>query len=129
MNFPVPLRIIGFRSRAELLQYAPLYQGKPVDMAGFFEASPDRDFIALDLSTDDWSTALHEYTHALVHANFPPVPAWFDEGLAEYFATLKISQHWAGDRKYLGRESDGAEQHAMDESGRVAARTDWFRFV
>ena len=91
VNLPVPLQIIGFRSRAELLQYAPLYQGKPVDMAGFFEASPDRDFIALDLSTDDWSTALHEYTHALVHANFPPVPAWFDEGLAEYFATLKIS--------------------------------------
>ncbi len=91
VNLPVPLQIIGFRSRAELLQYAPLYQGKPVDMAGFFEASPDRDFIALDLSTDDWSTALHEYTHALVHANFPPVPAWFDEGLAEYFATLKVS--------------------------------------
>jgi Tfp pilus assembly protein PilF len=62
-------------------------------MAGFFEASPDRDFIALDLSTDDWSTALHEYTHALVHANFPPVPAWFDEGLAEYFATLKIANN------------------------------------
>jgi len=91
VNLPVPLQIIGFRSRTELLQYAPLYQGKPVDMAGFFEASPDRDFIALDLSTDDWSTALHEYTHALVHASFPPVPAWFDEGLAEYFATLKIS--------------------------------------
>jgi tetratricopeptide (TPR) repeat protein len=93
VNLPVPLQIIGFRSRAELLQYAPLYQGKPVDMAGFFEASPDRDFIALDLSTDNWSTALHEYTHALVHGNFPPVPAWFDEGLAEYFATLKITNN------------------------------------
>ncbi len=93
VNLPVPLQIIGFRSRAELLQYAPLYQGKPVDMAGFFEASPDRDFIALDLSADNWSTALHEYTHALVHANFPPVPAWFDEGLAEYFATLKITNN------------------------------------
>jgi hypothetical protein len=91
VNLPVPLQIIGFRSRAELLQYAPLYQGKPVDMAGFFEGSPDRDFIALDLSTDNWSTALHEYMHALVHGNFPPVPAWFDEGLAEYFATLKIT--------------------------------------
>jgi tetratricopeptide (TPR) repeat protein len=93
VNLPVPLQIIGFRSRAELLQYAPLYQGKPVDMAGFFEASPDRDFIALDLSTDKWNTALHEYTHALVHANFPPVPAWFDEGLAEYFATLKFTNN------------------------------------
>jgi tetratricopeptide (TPR) repeat protein len=93
VNLPVPLQIIGFRSRNELMQYAPLYQGKPVDMAGFFEASPDRDFIALDLSTDDWSTALHEYTHALVHGNFPPVPAWFDEGLAEYFATLKTTNN------------------------------------
>ena len=93
LNFPVPLQIIGFRSRAELLQYAPLYQGKPVDMAGFFEASPDRDFIALDLSSDDMSTALHEYTHALVHANFPPVPAWFDEGFAEYLATLRIANN------------------------------------
>ncbi len=91
VNLPVPLQIIGFRSRSELMQYAPLYQGKPVDMAGFFEASPDRDFIALDLSTEDWGTALHEYIHALVHANFPPVPAWFDEGLAEYFATMKIT--------------------------------------
>ncbi len=113
VNLPVPLQVIGFRSRNELMQYAPLYQGKPVDMAGFFEASPDRDFIALDLSTDDWSTPLHEYTHALVHGNFPPVPAWFDEGLAEYFATLKIA-------------NDGLEIGNISEANRLTlANTPW----
>jgi hypothetical protein len=27
----------------------------------------------------------HETTHALLHADFPMVPLWLDEGLAEYF--------------------------------------------
>src|SRR5689334_18811946 len=31
-----PLEIVAFRNSKEIKRYAPLYQGKPIDVAGFF---------------------------------------------------------------------------------------------
>lgn len=97
-----PLQIIAFRNNKELRQYAPLYGGKPIELAGFFlgngghgspGASSDRQFIALDLSGEDnWGTVFHEYAHLLINSNFPPSPVWFDEGFAEYCSSLKVDK-------------------------------------
>ncbi|HET9839903.1 MAG TPA: hypothetical protein VFR84_16875, partial [Candidatus Angelobacter sp.] len=97
-----PLQIIAFRNNKELRQYAPLYGGKPIELAGFFlgngghgspGAGSDRQFIALDLSGEDnWGTVFHEYAHLLINSNFPPSPVWFDEGFAEYCSSLKIDK-------------------------------------
>jgi tetratricopeptide (TPR) repeat protein len=97
-----PLQIIAFRNNKELRQYAPLYGGKPVEVAGFFlgngghgspGASSERQYIALDLSGEDnWGTVFHEYAHLLINSNFPPSPVWFDEGFAEYCSSLKIDK-------------------------------------
>ena len=97
-----PLQIIAFRNNKELRQFAPLYGGKPIEVAGFFlgngghggpGAGEDRQYIALDLSAEDnWGTVFHEYAHLLINANFPPSPLWFDEGFAEYCASLKVDK-------------------------------------
>jgi len=91
VNVPVPVEIVGFRSTKELRQFAPLWNGKPIELAGYFQQGEDRDFIALDLSSEaGWQVVFHEFTHLLLHANFPEIPVWFDEGFAEYFASLEV---------------------------------------
>jgi Flp pilus assembly protein TadD len=97
-----PLEIIAFRNSKELRQFAPLYGGKPIEVAGFFlgngghggpGSGEDRQYIALDLSAEDnWGTVFHEYAHLLINTNFPPSPVWFDEGFAEYCSSLKVDK-------------------------------------
>lgn len=100
VNTP-PLQIIAFRNTKGLRDHSSLYEGKPVEMTGFFlgnggQGSPgannDRQYIALDLSKDDWGTVFHEYAHLLINSNFPPSPLWFDEGFAEYCSSLKMDK-------------------------------------
>jgi Flp pilus assembly protein TadD len=97
-----PLQIIAFRNGKEMRQFAPLYGGKPIEVAGFFlgnggrggpGANEERQYIALDLSQEDsWGTVFHEYAHLLINSNFPPSPVWFDEGFAEYCSSLKMDK-------------------------------------
>ena len=93
VSTPVPLQIAAFRSNKELSHFAPLWKGKPIDVAGFFVPGEDRQFIALELtSTEGYEIAFHEYTHLLIHATVGEVPLWMDEGLAEYLSTLKMDK-------------------------------------
>lgn len=102
VNTP-PLQIIAFRNAKGLREHSTLYEGKPVELAGFFlgnggqgggpGAGNDRQYIAVDLSRDDWGTVFHEYAHLLINSNFPPSPLWFDEGFAEYCSSLKMDKH------------------------------------
>jgi tetratricopeptide (TPR) repeat protein len=93
VNIPVPLQIIAFRNGKELKQYAPLYEGKPVSVAGFFQQGEDRNFIAVDLSAENnWGTVFHEYAHLLINGNLPPTAVWFDEGFAEYCSSLRMDK-------------------------------------
>jgi tetratricopeptide (TPR) repeat protein len=92
VNIAVPLQIVAFRNQDEFRKYAPLWKGKPVELAGYFQGADDRNFIALDMSAPDpYAIVFHEYAHLLLHANFPPMPVWFDEGFAEYFSSLRIT--------------------------------------
>ncbi len=96
LNSPVPLQIVAFRSGKQLKQYGPVWKGRAVELAGFFQAGEDRNFIALDLSSEGgWGVVFHEYAHMLINGNMPPTPLWFDEGYAEYCSSLKV------DGKYI----------------------------
>src|SRR5438270_4236237 len=66
VNATAPLSIIAFRDRKELDQVAPLYKGKPVELAGVYYGGEDRHFIAIDLSSPaGWAVVFHEYAHML----------------------------------------------------------------
>ena len=91
VNIPVPLQIIAFKSSGGLRRYVPLWKGKPVEMAGFYQRGEDRSFIAVDLSANEgFRTVFHEYAHLLFDGNYPRTQAWFDEGFAEYYSTIEI---------------------------------------
>src|SRR5208337_3269779 len=80
-----------------LNQAAPLIhlqgqaQGQPIDVPGFFLAGEDQDFIVLNLlENESWRAVAHDFAHILLNYNYPAAQAWFDEGLAEYFASIRL---------------------------------------
>lgn len=92
VNLPVPLQIIAFRDAKEMRTVSPVWERKTLTVAGLFQPGAERNFIVIDLSAGHgWEVVFHEYVHLLLNGNFPPMPAWFDEGFAEYFTTLKVS--------------------------------------
>ena len=92
LNEPVPLTIIAFRNTKEIRQFSPVFQGKIVELAGFFVPGVDENFVAIDMSRENgWETVEHEYAHDLLNANYMATAPWFDEGFAEFFSSLKLS--------------------------------------
>ncbi|MEJ7618622.1 MAG: tetratricopeptide repeat protein [Pyrinomonadaceae bacterium] len=100
---PVPSTVVVFKSDDSFKPYKPLYQGKAAPVGGYFQAGEDVNYIALATSTaaeSPYRIIFHEYAHLLVNNNIRNVPAWFNEGLAEYYSTFEV----ADDRKAeLGR--------------------------
>ncbi|HUQ49887.1 MAG TPA: tetratricopeptide repeat protein [Terriglobales bacterium] len=91
VNINVPLQIVAFKDNRGLKQVAPLWKGKPIDLAGVYLGGEDKHFIALDLSSEaGYPVVFHEYAHLLLNANFPKSQLWFDEGFAEYYSTIDI---------------------------------------
>jgi len=96
LNEPVPLTIFAFKSDKSYYQAAPLHQGQPIAVPGFFVAGEDQDFIVLNLFEEEsWRAVSYDYALALLTSNYPPVQGWFDEGMAEYFSSIRLD-----DKKY-----------------------------
>lgn len=91
LNAPVPLTILAFRNDKNYYQTAPLRQGQPIGVPGFFVPGEDQNFIVLNLFEDEaWRAVAHDFAHLLLNYNYPPVEGWFDEGLAEYFGSIRL---------------------------------------
>ena len=92
VNLPVPLQIVAFRNTKEMRQVAPLFNGKPTQLAGLFQGGSDRSFIMLDLSVENpWVVVFHEYAHQLMNGTLPGGTApWFEEGFAVYFSSIEV---------------------------------------
>jgi tetratricopeptide (TPR) repeat protein len=92
VNLAVPLQIVAFRNSKELRQFALLWNGKPTEVSGLFQAGSDHSYILLDLSAENpWQVVFHEYGHQLMNGNIQQqVAPWFDEGFAEYFSSIEV---------------------------------------
>ena len=106
LNEPVPLTILAFKNDKDYYQSAPLrlgqtingqpIPGQPIDVPGFLLSGEDHNFIVLNLFEEEsWRAVAHDFALLLLNYNYPPVPAWFDEGLAEYFSSIRLY-----DKKY-----------------------------
>jgi Flp pilus assembly protein TadD len=96
LNQPLPLTILAFKNDKNYYQSAPLRQGQPIGVPGFFVPGEDQDFIVLNLFEEEsWRAVAHDFAHLMLTYNYPPVPGWFDEGFAEYFGSIRLD-----DRKY-----------------------------
>ena len=100
LTSPVPTTVIVFKTDKS---YAP-FKPNP-NLAGYFQPGPDVNYITLTTEARDggqspFNIIFHEYTHLLVNNNSGNVPIWFNEGLAEYYSTVTVTD----DQKFeLGR--------------------------
>ena len=91
LNESRPLTILALKSDKSYYQVAPLHQGQPIGVPGFFLPGEDQDFIVLNLfEAEPWRAVAHDFAVRLLTYNYPPAQAWFDEGLAEYFSSIRI---------------------------------------
>src|SRR6202790_4248729 len=96
LRLPVPLTILALKNDKAFYQMAPLRQGQPIDVPGFFVPGDDQNFFVLNLFEEEsWRAVAHDYAHLMLNYNYPPVQGWFDEGIAEYFSSIRLD-----DRKY-----------------------------
>jgi hypothetical protein len=96
LNEPLPLTILAFKNDKDYYSTAPLRQGQPIDVPGFFLSGEDRNFIVLNLLEEEsWRAVARDFAHLLLNYNYPEVQGWFDEGLAEYFSSIRLD-----DKKY-----------------------------
>ncbi|QQS40552.1 MAG: tetratricopeptide repeat protein [Acidobacteriota bacterium] len=93
----IPTNVVVFRDKASYRPFKPKKDdGTPdEDLAGFFQPGEDVNYITFSVDRPEAETfgiVFHEYVHFLVDAQFgkSQVPAWFNEGLAEYYQTIEI---------------------------------------
>src|SRR4051812_17514242 len=77
---PLPVRVFLFQSEASFRPFQIRESS-----AGYYRSGPDGDYIAMRASD---RTASHEYVHAILHHAAHEVPAWFGEGMAEFYSTV-----------------------------------------
>jgi tetratricopeptide (TPR) repeat protein len=91
LPLPVPLTILALKNDKAFYQMAPLHQGQPISVPGFFVPGDDQNFIVLNLFEEQsWRAVAHDFAHMLLKYNYPPAQGWFDEGLAEYFSSIRV---------------------------------------
>jgi tetratricopeptide (TPR) repeat protein len=112
----IPVTVMLFQNEGDYEFFKPVYGGDlRRDVAGYFQYSPDVNYIALSLSGsghDPLTVLFHEYIHALVRNNYAGAPIWFNEGLAQYYSEFEL----AADRRrvHVGR----ALTHRLDALAR-----------
>jgi hypothetical protein len=99
----VPTVVFVFGERKSLQPIVPLYQGRPISLAGYLGQSDDLNIMALSLEGFEESAAVafHEYTHLLVQNAVRFMPVWLNEGLAEYYGSYSLTDR--GRTAMIGR--------------------------
>ncbi len=105
---PVPTTVVVFKSDSSYKPFKPVADGKTVSVSGYFQSGRDVNYITLTTEKREenpYAVIFHEYVHLLLNNTYgrTSIPAWFNEGLAEYYSTFDIED----DQKvYLGRLID-----------------------
>ena len=91
LNEPVPLTILAFKNDKNYYQTAPLRGAQPIGVPGFFVPGEDQNFMVLNMFEEEsWRAVAHNFAHLMLTYNYPPVEGWFDEGMAEYFSSIRV---------------------------------------
>ena len=88
LKMSVPVSVIAFKSDS---QYGSVVPKGQASAGGFFIPGTDRVYIVLNLfEAEPWRAIAHPLAHYLLNYNYPPAQGWFDEGLAEYFGSIRV---------------------------------------
>jgi len=96
LNMSEPVTVLALKDDQKYLSMAPVRNGHPISAPGFLLSEADRAFIVLNVSdAEPWRGIGHDFAHLLLDFNYPPTQPWFDEGLAEYFSSLRLTDTYA----------------------------------
>ncbi len=133
-----PVTIVAMRDGDEYRRLVPAARqagGAPL-AAAILVPAPDRNWVALRMdvsrfqeSDDTWDhayrSAVHDYVHLVLHLNYVQLPAWLEEGLAEFWGNTIVD----GDRVDRGArrplpsvDAPRADVHAAREAVRDHTR-------
>jgi tetratricopeptide (TPR) repeat protein len=99
LSSPVPTTLLVFDGEKSFSRYKP-----HEDVRGAFLPYTDGNFAAFiarpyiapsprnlgDESHFPYETVFHEYVHYVLRNNFPNVPLWLNEGLAQYYSMFRV---------------------------------------
>ena len=84
-----PIEILALQDANTYSQLVP----NGVSVPAFWLRGEERVFVVLNVSVEDsWRAIEHPLAHYLLDYNYPPTASWFDEGFAEYFASLYFTK-------------------------------------
>jgi tetratricopeptide (TPR) repeat protein len=90
INMSEPVDIIALKNDDEYSKVVPSRQGQGIG-TGFFIPGEDRNYFVLNLSKEEsWRAVSRDFALVFLNCNYPPTQAWFDEGFAEYFSSLRF---------------------------------------
>jgi tetratricopeptide (TPR) repeat protein len=92
----IPVTVVLFKNDDSFKPFKPLYNGKPANVAGYFQQGLDENMIALGISSGEsqaLATIFHEYTHLLTSQSKYQWPLWVNEGIAEFYSTFTVDKN------------------------------------
>ncbi|HMQ05367.1 MAG TPA: DUF1570 domain-containing protein [Pyrinomonadaceae bacterium] len=102
VDSPVETNVVVFRNDTAFRPFKPRRPDGKLDeqIAGYFQSGQDANYVVISVGrteAETFRTVFHEYVHFLVNSNVrgSAIPAWFNEGLAEYYQSFSMS----GERK------------------------------
>ena len=102
---PVRTVVVVFQNDKSFTPFKPVFQGRPVAVAGYFVGAEDANYIAVNAQQDSdaYGVIFHEYAHFLTSNAIGVTPVWLNEGLAELYETFEASN--GGKTALIGRPS------------------------
>jgi Protein of unknown function (DUF1570) len=95
--------VVVFGSEEAFAPYRPRFNGKPIQLGGYFFANEDTNIVSFPDVDREQSlrTIFHEYVHLVLTNVSHGMPVWLSEGLAEYYSTFQVLEE--GRRAIVGR--------------------------
>jgi tetratricopeptide (TPR) repeat protein len=97
LTSPNPTYVFVFRDAESLKPYRRIYNGTPVDVGGYFLAQTEANWAVINGDPRGNETAIlqHELLHSILSNNYPSLPLWFNEGMAEVYSAFQASDREA----------------------------------
>ena len=91
IRIPEPLQVLALKSDKDYERISPMPNNVAITAPAFFLSGEDKNFIVLTtFGEEPWRAIAHPFAHVLLNGNYPPAQSWFDEGFAEYFASIRL---------------------------------------
>ncbi|MFP5286752.1 MAG: tetratricopeptide repeat protein [Thermoanaerobaculia bacterium] len=97
LSSPYPTSIFVFGNASSFKPYQRVFEGKSLNVGGYFMSRELGNFVAIDGNPKGDGTAIiyHEYLHYVLRNNYASLPLWLNEGLAEYYSTFEVTENEA----------------------------------